>query len=416
MSNTPARLSVGFSWIGHTLMHIVSALYLTVVLALEREWRIPYDELIRLWTIGSLLIGLGAPLAGWLGDRWSDCRMMVLFFLLTGGGAVAAGMADSPGALWPALGVLGLGASIYHPVGMSWIVKNAANRGKALGTLGLFGSVGVALAATVAGGLTDLLGWHAAFIVPGAVCIAVGVALAVCIAAGLVSDRQADVRPQAQPSRGDAMRAFLVLSVTMLCAGLMFSAMQVVLPKLFDQRLAGLVGDGTSGVGLLVTLVYLTAAIPQLVGGHMADRYPLKRIYVTCLLAQTPMMILMAGLSGPPLVGAAVMAVVASQVQIPAENMLLARYTPDRHRGLAFGAKFILAFGAGPLSVQLVAWVYGWSRDFSVLYLILAALAATAFLAALLLPGEPPAPAHPGESREFPVTAAPAATGAAAGD
>ena len=84
MPDLSARLSIGFSWAGHTTMHILSALFLTVVLALEPAWSMTYDDLIRLWTVGSLMIGLGAPLAGWLGDRWSDARMMVLFFLLTG--------------------------------------------------------------------------------------------------------------------------------------------------------------------------------------------------------------------------------------------------------------------------------------------------------------------------------------------
>lgn len=383
-----ARLSVGFSWAGHTMMHITAALYLTVVLALEREWNLSYDELIRLWTLGSLMIGVGAPLAGWLGDRWSDSRMMAAFFLITGGGAVAAGLVDGPDSLWLALAALGLGASIYHPVGMSWMVKNATNRGKALGYLGLFGSLGVALAGVVAGGLTEWFGWRAAFLVPGAVCLLMGMALAVCIALGIVRDRHGDVKPQPKPARGDVIRAFVVLSVTMLCAGLMFNAMQVVLPKLFGERLHGLVGEGTFGIGGLVTLVYLTAAVPQLIGGHLADRYPLRRIYGLCLLWQVPMMAALAVLSGFPLVAAAALVIIASQVQIPAENLLLARYTPDRHRGLAFGAKFILSFGAGPLAVQMVAYFYQRSGEFVTLYATLTLLAGIAFLAALLLPGE----------------------------
>ena len=93
MSPASTRLSLGFSCIGHAFMHVLSALYLTVVLGLERDWAIGYDELIRLWTIGSLMIGVGAPLAGWLGDRWSDAKMMVVFFLLTGAGSIASGLA-----------------------------------------------------------------------------------------------------------------------------------------------------------------------------------------------------------------------------------------------------------------------------------------------------------------------------------
>ncbi len=386
MTDMSARLSIGFSWIGHALMHIVTALFLTVVLALEKDWHLPYDELIRLWTVGALLIGLGAPLAGWLGDRWSECRMMAVFFLITGAGTVACGLTEGPtGMLW-ALAALGLGSSIYHPVGMSWMVKNAVNRGKALGYLGIFGTVGIASAAVVAGGLTQWFGWRAAFIIPGAICLGMGVALALLIALGIVEDRKADVKPQPKASRGDVIRAFFVLSVTMVCAGLMFNGMQVVLPKLFDARLGHWLGDSTLGVGGLVTAVYLFAALPQLIGGHLADKYPLKRIYTLCLLVQTPMMAAVAVLADLPLVAAAALVVVASQVQIPAENLLLARYTPEKHRGLAYGAKFILSFGAGPLAVQLVAYVYERTGEFVMLYVTLSVLAALAFLAALLLP------------------------------
>lgn len=393
MTDLSARLSIGFSWIGHALMHIVTALFLTVVLELEREWKLPYDELIRLWTLGSLLIGLGAPLGGWLGDRWSECRMMAVFFLITGAGTIACGMVAGPtGLLW-ALAAMGLGASIYHPVGMSWMVKNAVNRGKALGYLGIFGTVGIASAALIAGGLTQWLGWRSAFLIPGALCLGLGVVLTALIATGMVEDRAGDVKPQPAASRGDVIRAFFVLSVTMVCAGLMFNAMQVVLPKLFEARLSDLLGTGTLGVGGVVTLVYLVAALPQLIGGHLADRFPLKRIYTMCLLVQIPMMALVAVLGDLPLIGAATLVVIASQTQIPAENLLLARYTPEKHRGLAYGAKFILSFGAGPVAVQIVALVYERTGDFVMLYITLSALALVAFLAALLLPGDRPAAA-----------------------
>jgi MFS family permease len=151
MSKRSGRLAIIFSCIGHAQMHVLAALYLTVVLALEADWKLTYDHLLRLWTLGALLIGLGAPLAGWLGDRWSESRMMVLFHVLTGAGAVAAGLAADETGLVVGLALLGVGASIYHPVGLSWIVKNAENRGSALAWNGIFGGIGIAAAGIVAG-------------------------------------------------------------------------------------------------------------------------------------------------------------------------------------------------------------------------------------------------------------------------
>jgi len=381
-------LTLVFSGIGHAYMHVLAALYLTVVLGLERDWAMGYDDLIRLWTVGSLLIGVGAPLAGWLGDRWSNAGMMVVFFLLTGVGAIAAGLADGPTALAIGLAVLGLGASIYHPVGISWIVKAATNRGRAVGINGIFGSIGIASAAVIGGGLTELISWRAAFIVPGAISVITGLVLLLCIARGIVGDHAANAPPQSKTSRGDAMRAFIVLSITMVCAGLIFQATTTAMPKWFGERMGGLVGDGVLGIGSLVTLVYFFASGSQFVGGMLADRFPLKRVYVFCLLIQMPLLGIAAYISGLPLLFLAMLVAFTQSLQLPAESLLLARYTPDKHRGLAFGAKFILSFGVAPLAVQFVALAYNWTGDFAALFVGLGALALIAFAAATQLPSD----------------------------
>ena len=388
MTDLSARLSIGFSYVGHTYMHVLTALYLTVVLALVPAWHLGYDELIRVWTLGSLMIGLGAPLAGWLGDRWSDSRMMVVFFWLTGGGSIAAGLADGPESLMFALAALGLGGSIYHPVGMSWLVKNAASQGAALGYQGLFGSVGVASAALVAGTLTDLISWRAAFLIPGCLCVATGVGLAACIALGLIADRKADLKPLPKTSRSDVVRAFLVLSLTMTCGGLMWNAVMVAMPKWFNDGLGPLIGDSTFGVGGLVTAIYLAGALPQLWGGRLADRFQGRTLYSFCLLAQVPMALIASFALGAPMLALALVMVSCQNLQIPIENLLLARFTPGKYRGLAYGAKFILTFGVGPLAVQLAAASYRSTGTFESLYLTVAGLAAAAFLASLLLPAE----------------------------
>ena len=77
-----SRVAVAiFASVGHTLTHLLTAFYFVIVLAIEREWGRSYAELIQLWTLGSLLMGLGALPAGWLADRWSTRGMMVVMFL-----------------------------------------------------------------------------------------------------------------------------------------------------------------------------------------------------------------------------------------------------------------------------------------------------------------------------------------------
>jgi MFS family permease len=202
------------------------------------------------------------------------------------------------------------------------------------------------------------------------------------------------------------VRVFLLLSVTMLCAGLVYNSMATIMPKWFGDRMPGIVGGGTMGVGALVSLVFLVGAVPQLLGGWLVDRLPPKRIYVAMLLLQVPVLALAATAVGYPLFALAALTVAMLNIQVPAENELLARFTPARHRGLAYGAKFVLAFGSGPAAVQFAAWTYDATGRFDDLLFALTALAALAVLAALMLPGREDRPgAVPPSSLPAPGTA-----------
>ncbi len=395
MDHYSDRLVVVFACIGHATMHILTGLYLTVVIGLGDVWDMPYNELIRLWTLGSLMVGLGAPLAGWLGDRWSPSRIMVVFFLVTGGGAVAAGLVDGPAGLVVALAGLGIGASIYHPVAFAWIVRHSVKRGRTMGIVGICGSLGVAVAATIAASLTDWFDWRAAFLIPGAVAIAAGLALAAAIGSGIVVDRQVDRVPQPAAERSDLKRAFMVLTITMICGGMIFNAMQTALPKWFDEEMTGLTGGAMLGVGGLVTLVYFIGAFSQVAGGYLCDRLPLKTVYLGGLALQVPLLMLLSGLAELPLLLAATVAIFVGGGLLPAENLLLARYTPGHRRGLVFGLKFILAFGVAPIAVELVAFGYGLAGGFALLPWIFGGISLVAVLAAMTLPrvGVVPVPA-----------------------
>lgn len=385
----PSRtLPLVFSCLGHAYMHMFTAFYFVIVLALEHDWSLPYHELIKLWTIGALLVGLGALPAGWLGDRWSAAGMMVVFFIGMGAAGIVCGLVDGPVAMLVGLAAIGLFSSIYHPVGIAWLVRSAKQRGKALGVNGIFGSVGVAASGLVAGALIDGLGWRAAFIIPGAVCLATGLALLVCLRLGLVVQGKAAAPRDGPPGRGDMLRAFLILLLTMVIMGIVFQATQAAMPKVFDLRLRDIAGDGAFGVGAIVAVVYTAGGIMQLAGGYMADKFALKPIYIGAFLFQVPIMAAFALFGGVPLIGVAIAAVLLTAIALPAENMLLARYTPARHHGLAYGIKFVLAFGSAPLSLMLVSAIQARTGEFEWLFLILGALAGLATLAAILLPGE----------------------------
>jgi len=202
MKAPSARLALLFSCLGHAYMHLFTAFYFVIALSLEATWGIPNHELIKLWALGSLLVGLAALPAGWLGDRWSASGMMTVFFIGLGISGIVCGLVNSTFALMLGLAAVGLFSAIYHPVGIAWLVKSARARGMALAVNGIFGSLGVASAGLVAGVLIDAVSWRAAFIVPGVVCLVTGLALLLALRLGWVRETDSDQVAEPAPSRG----------------------------------------------------------------------------------------------------------------------------------------------------------------------------------------------------------------------
>lgn len=391
-----ASLGLAFSSVAHSFSHLFTLLYATVILSIEKEWGIGYDQLAFASIPLFIMFGAGAIPAGWLGDRWSAPGMIAVFFVGLGAASILTGLAQGVGGIVVGLALIGTFASIYHPVGIAWLVRVATNRGRALGINGIFGSLGTAAAAVLAGFLADRFGWRSAFIVPGAVSVVIGLWFAVLIRMGRIGDSAHDVAPTAAPSRSDVRRAFWVLSVTMLMSGLIFQATSVGLPKLFEER-AGNLLDGTFGIGLLVSMVYLVSAFTQYIGGILADRHSPRVVYLIGQLVQIPFILIAVSLSGSALVGMAMLMVAGNVVGQPAENALLARYTPPAWRGRAFGAKFVLTLGVSSLGVSLVPLIHRLTGSLDGLLVALALFAGISAAFCLLLPGERQTVAVPAE-------------------
>jgi FSR family fosmidomycin resistance protein-like MFS transporter len=387
MNSRSAALALGFSSLGHFFAHLLMLLYPTIVLVLEGRWGMSYGELLSLSLGGFVMFGLGALPAGWLGDRWSAEAMMVVFFIGTGGAAIATGLTDTPVALALGLAAIGLFGSIYHPVGTAWLVRNAKNRGRALGVNGICGSIGLGAAAFVAGVLTQTIGWRAGFIAPGALCAATGIVLLACLRGGSVVATRSDRVPEPEPPRGAIVRTFVVLSFTMLADGTIAQAIPVALPKAFAAGLTGLTNGGILDAGGFVTLVFLVAATAQLAGGWLADRFAMKAVYVTAWAVQVPLFLVAAQARDMPLLGAMIGVNYLGVLAVPAENALLARYTPASWRATAYGAKFVLALGVSTIGIKLVAIIYDGTASFAPLWLTLAGCAAFVATAGLFLPG-----------------------------
>jgi len=314
--------------------------------------------------------------------------MMAIFFFGLGAGCLLTGMADSPLMVAVGLGAIGLFASIYHPVGISLLVRTAANRGRALGINGVYGGVGMAAAGFVAGALTDGLGWRWAFFIPGAIFAATGVLYVFLARRPRAAVEETKPYVEEAVSRSEAMRGMIVLMIAILGTGLVYNMTSVALPKVFSERAAGWLGSSEAfNAGALFSVVYAVGAAMQIVGGWLADKFPLKRIYVISYLIQAPVILFAANMTGLPLVAVAAIMVSMNMGMQATENLLVARYSPAKWKATAFGAKFVVSLGASSLAVPIVAFIRDGTGDFTWLFLSLAIIAAAVAIAGLMLPG-----------------------------
>ena len=365
-------------------MHMFAAFYFVIVLTIEKEWNISYDQLIRLWTLGALLIGLGAIPFGWLSDRWSRSGTMTIMFIGMGLASILCGFSTSVSYLFVSLSLLGLFCSIYHPVGIPWVINSANRQGRALGINGIFGGVGIGSGAFVAGTLTELLNWQLAFILPGFLSIIIGFILIYLIFIDKISYKNFFISNDKQDhSRNEMVLIAFIMLLSMFALGLSFHNTQTALPKVFEIRIGNI---NSIQIGFMIGIIYFISGATTFVGGLMADRFNLKAIYLIGIFMQFPCYLGIAYMSGYSIVILCILAAVFNASVLPTENLLLSKFTPQKYHGVVYGIKFILAFGSGPISVFLISEIYSVTLEFTYLFLINAAMMALVSIFILFLP------------------------------
>jgi MFS family permease len=392
-----------YSSIGHALMHMMTAFYAVIVLTLAVAWDLPAERLLELYAPSAVLLGVMSLPAGWASDRIGAPAMMVVMFIGLGLSSIACGLVAKGDTFRMMLALCGLGVfgAIYHSTGIGWIIRTSRHQGHAMGVNGLWGSVGLALYGVVPGVLITLASWRAAFIVPGVVCLAIGAALAWQIARGRIGDRPMPATAGVNAGRGEFWRVFSVLSVTMALEGIIWSAVMFGAALVFETRLAddiarlreglaswGIATQAVLWVGLATTMIYVVSGLAQYaMGRRVIDRYPLRNTYITASALQVIAMLALALGGGYVALLGAILSAVLSSASGPVENILIARYTPSRYHGLGFGAKFVVALGASPLAIMLIARVREATGSLDHLFLSLAGLAVIITAVATLLPG-----------------------------
>jgi MFS family permease len=329
----------------------------TLAMWIQRDLGLSFGETVALGFWMYLLYGLTALPFGWLATRIDSRRLLAGSIFATGAFAIAAGFANSAILLTLTLAGVGIGAAVYHPVGMALISRCCEHRGMALGRNGVWGSTSLAGAPLFAGTAAELIGWRGALWLSGGVAIALGAWLW----HRNFDEATVASRSSSTPHAG-TLTAFGIMLGCMTMLGFCYRSTTVVLPAWFRLRVEDLgqlfATGGTDDIAfaaaMLVGISYCCGIAGQLTGGKLADRFDLRFAYLGVHFAALPCLALLSALHGLPVVIAAAAYLFFSLGMQPIENALVATLTPERYRSLAYGAKFILVMGGGSLAVELV--------------------------------------------------------------
>ena len=355
---------VAVASLSHFLAHFATGLYPAVIELARIEFGLNFADAADLALPGYVAFGAGAIPLGILATRVSNRVLLALGNSLIACAALVVSVSGSPsGVLWGLLGI-GLGASVYHPVGYSLISNAIRRRGHAHGLQGIFGNFGVASAPLIGGTLTFLGSWRWSYMF-----------LAVC--AGFVAlfnwmlkfeethvDQHSPHQQEIGAGRGIRATLLGLLSLSAALYGFVFRGWELLLPKHLGDTLFLHAASSSSSAplsqknlgGTLITgAALIVSAAGQLVGGRLADKVSLAKAYLFFHALSLPFLLGLAGFDDFILLplSATLFSFFNLGMQ-PLENSLFARFTPARHRGTSYGLKFTLVFGLGALAVRYV--------------------------------------------------------------
>ncbi|MFO8032677.1 MAG: MFS transporter [Desulfohalobiaceae bacterium] len=352
--------------LAHFLTHFNMLMFPALILPLTSLYEMEFSQVLNLSFAMYLLYGLSALPWGLLSDRIGARPLLLLFYL---GCCVSTIFAvfflGSALGLGLSLAGLGLFSGIYHPAGLGLISRGMSRMSMALGYNGMAGNAGLASAPLITGVINYFLGLQAVFYFLAGINFLGGLIL-------LFSKLQ---EPQSEETQAldksqdslPGVKAFGVLCICMMLAGMIYRGLTVILPSYFElqseslfvylESLGSILPSRNVGATVLTSLVFMVGIAGQYLGGWVAERFDPRRGYLLFHALALPLALLMFQSTSLWLLLVSIFYALFLLGMQPIENTLVARMTPDKLRHSGYGVKFVLTFGVGALSVKLLGKV-----------------------------------------------------------
>ena len=386
VTNTIRSKTISDIWlnISHFLDHFIMLVFAKAAYDAGRYFGMSYEEIIVYGVAGFVLFGGMAPVAAQLADRYSRSLMMVVYHFGIGIAAVLAGLAQSVWQLGAAIGLIGVFAAIYHPVGIAMLIKSNRSIGFRLGINGVFGNMGVAAAPLTIGLLLTVGDWRLCFMASGLFCIGYGVVFILA----LVEEAAPAGKAKSKMATGFAPGWKMALGSMLLSTasgGFIFGAMTFVVPRYFEISLPN-VSTSVAITGLLASIVYAAASFSQIGVGWLIDRVAPKWVLFSIGIGQVIFVALAARFTDYALFFAMLVAMCFVFGQIPITDTILSRYVPDHWRARVLSVKFMVNLTIGATVLPICGAILQSGYEMAALFTVMSILAVFVVIAGALLP------------------------------
>lgn len=370
--NSQERKVVALTCMAHGLTHAYMLIFPAVLPLMLREFSVGIFRLSLVGNLAYFTYGLGALPAGIIADRVGSRKLIAVSLLGVALASLAIGLSPTFLTLGLAMFLFGAFASFYHPSGLAWVSTGVRAQGRALGYHGMAGNVGLAFSPFIAGAIAASYGWRGAYLLftlPG---IALGLAILLSRPVPAAMGAVAHSNPGEAKVMTKAMAIPLALVLIYTVAtmnGFIYRGSLTFLPTYLTERVTiSFLGiEGTTLGGLITTIALLIGMAGQYTGGRLAERFRPQVVWALLVAMSAPFLFLLGRLANVPLIAVTVIFILIHFCAQPVGNVLVARFTPSRSRGLGYGVSFLFTFGVGSFATGFSGYIaehYGLNRIF----------------------------------------------------
>ena len=380
---------IGLVGVAHLMSHFFALAVPPVFYLLKEDFGVSYAAMgfaMSMFFVGS---GLLQTPAGFLVDRLGGKAVLATGLAVESFGIMLVGLAPSYALLAVALGIAGLGNSVFHPADMSILNAKVDKRrlGYAFSVHSVSGNLGWVLAPLFSVGLATAFGWRSAMFAAGAI----GLAIALLLATQplLRHEPRATARRDRQRSTLREDLKLLVSAPVLSCFSFfVFTSVNTTAMQSFSiPAIVSLYGVPLATAAGTLTGYLVGAAGGTLVGGFVAARSRRHGLAAGAGLGFAMLFVATLASGALPallLVATTTLAGFSLGTVNPSRDIIVREVTPEHARGKVYGFVYSGLDLGSSIAPPVIGWLIDTGRPRMVFLVGAAALLMSATLMLLL--------------------------------